>query len=71
VSTARQVFVLDNANRSCNRREIRESELNDYVAQTWTAVYAIERGVTVVRPMSDATLDRVAELDFLTRFAVD
>jgi hypothetical protein len=31
----------------------------------------MERGVTMVRPMSDATLDRVAVEDFLARFTVD
>ena len=41
------------------------------MARTWTAVYAMERGVTVVRPMSEATLDRVAADDFLARLAAD
>lgn len=31
----------------------------------------MERGVTVVRPMSEATLDRVAADDFLARLAAD
>jgi len=37
--------------------------------QTCTAVYAIARGVTVVRPISEATSERVAVDDFLGRFA--
>lgn len=39
------------------------------IVQTCTAVYAIARGVTVVRPISEATSERVAVDDFLGRFA--
>jgi hypothetical protein len=41
------------------------------MTRTCTAAYAIERGVTVVRPMSDATLDQVAVNVFLARFTTD
>lgn len=34
-------------------------------------MYAIERGVTEVRPMIEATLDRVAVDEFLARLAAD
>lgn len=39
------------------------------IVQTCTAVYAIARGVTVVKPISEATSERVAVDDFLGRFA--
>jgi hypothetical protein len=39
------------------------------MVQTCTAVYAIARGVTVVKPISEATSERVAVDDFLGRFA--